>query len=209
QVLAGSEHGGADPPARGAHERRAQDLETLPDGHRIVQQVVRLLARAGRDVQGDRHGLGAVVRGEVRRQAAGPPQSHHPPAQPDSVQEGEAGGRETAQTGEVERVQGAGLPVQVRSRGVLRYCATALSRLANRRSRSRTLPSRDFLTMASHRVIPSPRSFSSASVSIFRAVYSMSTMPLPSMTKTLGPAESISDHTRSPTRCAFAKKIRP
>src|SRR5213078_9652 len=71
QVLAGSEHGGADPPARGAHERRAQDLETLPDGHRIVQQVVRLLARAGRDVQGDRHGLGAVVRGEVRRQAAG------------------------------------------------------------------------------------------------------------------------------------------
>ena len=63
QVLAGGEPRGADAPARGAHRRRPQDLEALADGPEVLQPLVRLLARARRDVRGHRHRLGAVARG--------------------------------------------------------------------------------------------------------------------------------------------------
>ena len=51
QVLARGEHGRADAPARGAHRRPAQGLEALADGPQVLQPLVRLLARARRDVR--------------------------------------------------------------------------------------------------------------------------------------------------------------
>ena len=77
QVLARGEPGGADPPARSAHRRRSQDLEALADGPQVLQPLVRLLARARRDVRRHRHRLRAVVRRAVRRQEARAPQHHH------------------------------------------------------------------------------------------------------------------------------------
>ena len=78
--------GGADAPARGAHRRRAQDLEALADGPQVVQPLVRLLARARRDVRGHRHRLGAVVRRALRRQEARAAQHHQPPAREHPLQ---------------------------------------------------------------------------------------------------------------------------
>ena len=66
QVLAGGEPRGADPPARGAHRRRAQDLEALADGPQVLQPLVRLLAGARRHVRGHRHRVRALVRGQTR-----------------------------------------------------------------------------------------------------------------------------------------------
>ena len=40
QILAGGEPGGADPSARGAHRRSAQDLETVADGPEVLQPLV-------------------------------------------------------------------------------------------------------------------------------------------------------------------------
>ena len=80
QVLARGERGGADPAARRAHRRRAQDLEALADGPQVLQPLVRLLAGARRDVRGDRHRLRALVRGADGRQEARAPEHHHPPA---------------------------------------------------------------------------------------------------------------------------------
>ena len=42
--------------------------------------LVRLLAGARRDVRGDRHGMGALVRRALRRQEARAPEHHHAPA---------------------------------------------------------------------------------------------------------------------------------
>ena len=55
----------------GADRRRPQDLEALADGSQVVQPLVRLFAGAGRDVRGDRHAVGALVRGSLGRQEAG------------------------------------------------------------------------------------------------------------------------------------------
>ena len=54
-----------------AHRRRAQDLEAVADGPEVVQPLVRLFAGARRDVRGDRHPLGAVVRGRTRTTRSG------------------------------------------------------------------------------------------------------------------------------------------
>ena len=81
QVLARGEPRGADPPAQGAHRRRAQDLEAVADGPQVVQPLVRLLAGPRRDVRRHRHRLRAVVRRAIRRQEARAAQPHHPPAQ--------------------------------------------------------------------------------------------------------------------------------
>ncbi len=86
---------------------------------RIVQPLVRLFAGARRDVQGDRHAVGAVVRGEFRRQEARALEPHHPPAEQDSVQEGAARQGEAAGPAEAARLPRAGLSVQVHPREVL------------------------------------------------------------------------------------------
>ena len=90
-----------------AHRRQAQDLEALADGPRVLQPLVRLLTRPRRDVQGHRHDIGAVVRRALRRQAAGPPEPHHAPAEPDPVQEGAAREGQAAEAAEGPRLQGA------------------------------------------------------------------------------------------------------
>ncbi len=76
------ERRGADPAAREPHRRPAQDLEAVGHGPEVLQPLVRLLPGPGRDVRGDRHRLGAVVRRAHRRQEAGPAQHHQPPAEP-------------------------------------------------------------------------------------------------------------------------------
>ena len=99
-----------------AHRRRAQDLEAVADGPEVLQPLVRLLAGARRDVQGDRHALGAVVRGPLGRQEAGAAERHHAtcskhiPYEEAAAREGEAAG-----PAEAARLQGAGLSVQVRA----------------------------------------------------------------------------------------------
>ena len=62
QVLAGGQPGRADPPARGPHQRPAQGLEAVRHGPQVVQPLGRLLAGPRRDVRGDRHAVGALVR---------------------------------------------------------------------------------------------------------------------------------------------------
>ena len=103
EILAGGERGGADAPARGAHRRRAEDLEAVADGPEILQPLVRLFPRARRDVQGDRHALGAVVRRALGRQEARAAEHHHASAQPNSLRgaaarEGEAAGAAEGRT---------------------------------------------------------------------------------------------------------------
>ena len=66
EVLARGESRGADAASGGPHHRRPQDLEALADGPAVVQPLVRLLARARRDVRRDRHADGAVARGASR-----------------------------------------------------------------------------------------------------------------------------------------------
>ncbi len=80
QVLARGEPGGADAPARGAHRRSAQDLEAVADGPEVLQPLVRVFPSPRRHVQGDRHALGAVARGAVRRQEARAAQRHFAPS---------------------------------------------------------------------------------------------------------------------------------
>ena len=53
-------------PLRGAHSRRAQDVEAQPAGSGVAPPLVRLLARARRDVRRDRHAGGALVRDRRR-----------------------------------------------------------------------------------------------------------------------------------------------
>ena len=71
QVLARSQPGGADAAPGGAHRRWPQDLEAVADGPQVLQPLVRLLARARRDVRGNRHRLGAVVRRRIRTTRSG------------------------------------------------------------------------------------------------------------------------------------------
>ena len=52
----------------------------------------------------------------IGRQAARPAERHHPPAQPDSLRGSPARAGEAAETAEAARLQGAGLPLQVRAR---------------------------------------------------------------------------------------------
>ena len=63
--------GGADAPARGAHRRRAQDLEALADGPQVLRPLVRLLAGPRRHVRGDRHAVAPwyVVPSDDKRRA--------------------------------------------------------------------------------------------------------------------------------------------
>ena len=68
EVLARSQPGGTDPTARIAHHRRAQNLEALADGPRIVRPLVRIFAGPRRNVRGHRHGLGTLVLGPLGRQ---------------------------------------------------------------------------------------------------------------------------------------------
>ena len=97
QVLAGGQPRRADPAPGEPHRRSTQDLEALGHGPEVVQPLVRLLARPGRHVRRDRHGVGAVVRRAHRRQEARPAEHHQPPAEPDPVREARATGRDAAQ----------------------------------------------------------------------------------------------------------------
>ena len=97
QVLAGGQPRRADPAHREPHRRPAQGLEAVRHGPEVVQPLVRLLPCPGRDVRGDRHRVGAVVRRAHRRQEAGPAEHHQPPAEPDPVRAASATGRRAAQ----------------------------------------------------------------------------------------------------------------
>ena len=55
QVLARGRQQGAGAAVPGAHRRSAAPVEAEPDGSAVARQVVRVLARARRDAQGDRH----------------------------------------------------------------------------------------------------------------------------------------------------------
>ena len=55
QVLARGQQQGAGAAVQGAHRRSAAAVEAEPDGSAVARQVVRVLARARRDAQGDRH----------------------------------------------------------------------------------------------------------------------------------------------------------
>ena len=85
EVLAGGQPRGADPPARGAHRGRTQDLEAVADGPQVVQPLVRLFAGPRRHVQGHRPAVGAVVRRALGRQEARAPESDQAPARPRSL----------------------------------------------------------------------------------------------------------------------------
>ena len=90
QILAGGERGGADPPARSADRRSAQDLETVADGHQVLRPLVRLFACARRHVQGYRHLLGALACRALRRQTARPAERHFSPPEANPVREAAA-----------------------------------------------------------------------------------------------------------------------
>ena len=80
QVLAGGERQGAEAPLRGAHRGSAAPVEAEPDGPAVARAMVRVLAGARHDARGHRHEARAVVHPALRRQAAGAPQLHRPPA---------------------------------------------------------------------------------------------------------------------------------
>ena len=101
QVLARSEPGGADAAAYRAHRRRAQDLEALADGHQVLHALGRLHEGARRDVRGDRHRVGAMVRRALGGQEAGAAQHHLAPALADPLQV------PAARKGEAAEAQGA------------------------------------------------------------------------------------------------------
>ncbi len=61
---------------QGPHPGPHQALEDLRDGPRELGQVGRVLARQGRDVPLHRHQALALVRGQLRRQEARPPERH-------------------------------------------------------------------------------------------------------------------------------------
>ena len=85
EVLAGSQPGRADAATGIADRRRPEDLEAVADGSSVLQPLVRLFAGPGRDVRGDGHRLGAVVRGAIGRQETGATERHQPPSEPDSL----------------------------------------------------------------------------------------------------------------------------
>ena len=74
QVLVQRQRRGAGAPLPGPHRRPDQALEALPDGPRVADALGRVLAGQGRDVRPHGHQAGAVVRGPLRRQEAGPAQ---------------------------------------------------------------------------------------------------------------------------------------
>ena len=55
QVLARSRQQRAGAPVQGAHRRSAAAVEAEPDGPAVARQMVRVLASARRDAEGDRH----------------------------------------------------------------------------------------------------------------------------------------------------------
>ena len=85
KVLARGQREGADAPDGGTHPRRPQDLEAVADGSGIVQPLVRLCACPRRHVQSQRHPLGALVSGPLRRQKACPTEHNHAPAEADPL----------------------------------------------------------------------------------------------------------------------------
>ncbi len=76
QVLARGDPGRADQAARGAHRRRAQDLEAFTNGCEVVYALGRLHEGARCDVPGDGYRMGTLVCRAIRRQEARPPQYH-------------------------------------------------------------------------------------------------------------------------------------
>ena len=72
QVLVRGQHGGADAPVRGTHDRCPQALEAEPDGPRIAPALVRFFACPRRHARRDRHRLQSLVRRPGRRQAPRP-----------------------------------------------------------------------------------------------------------------------------------------
>ena len=86
EILARGQREGTDASADGAHRRWSEDLEALADGFEVLQPLVRLFPRTRRDASGDRHLMGALVRGSLGRQEAGAAEHHQPSAQAHPLQ---------------------------------------------------------------------------------------------------------------------------
>ena len=81
EVLVQRERRRAGAALQGPHHEPHQALEDLRDGPCELGQVGRVLARQGRDVPLHRHQALALVRGQLRRQEARPPERDPPPAE--------------------------------------------------------------------------------------------------------------------------------
>ncbi len=93
QVLARGRQQGAGAAVQGAHRRSAAPVEAERHGPAVARQVVRILARARRHAQGDRHAHRALVHRPVRRQEARAPERHRAPAEADSATRRSSGRR--------------------------------------------------------------------------------------------------------------------
>ncbi len=98
QAVARGRDGGTGAPLRGAHRGSAAAVEAEPDGHRVLQSLVRLLAGARHDVRGDRHQARAMAADPLRRQATGAAERHLAYPQDDSVQEDVAATRSSCRS---------------------------------------------------------------------------------------------------------------
>ena len=116
QVLARGQPGGADASPDRSHRRWPQDLEALGDGPRVLRPLVRLLQGARRHVRRHRYRDGALVRGQLRRQAPGPPQHHQPHPRPGPLRTRGAGARCPAATAEEGRLPRAAARTATRCR---------------------------------------------------------------------------------------------
>ena len=67
EVLARGEPRRTDPTTQRTHQRRAKDLEAVPNGSRVLSSLVRLFSCPRRDVQGERYGVGTMVCGSIGR----------------------------------------------------------------------------------------------------------------------------------------------
>ena len=81
---------GATAAVRGPHRRPAAAMEAQSDGHRVVDPLVRLLARSRHDAGSHRHPPCAVAHRALGRQEAGPPELHCTPSEPDPLRESAA-----------------------------------------------------------------------------------------------------------------------
>ena len=96
-----------------SHRRWTEDLEALADGSRILQPLVRLFPRTGRDDCRERHIMGALVCRSIRRQEARPPECHQSHAQQNPVRGSPQGEGEASQAQSCGRLQGTRLSAEI------------------------------------------------------------------------------------------------
>jgi polyphosphate kinase 2 len=90
-----------------------------PIGPQVVQPLVRLLARARRNVQGDRHRVGALVRRPLRRQETRTPEHHQAYSEQHPVRDRQAAKDRPAQAPESRRLSGSRSAPEVYSGSLL------------------------------------------------------------------------------------------